>query len=63
MRVRKSDRVLQLSDIHHLSSNPDNAHNSYMFMKKMYRTAAKLGDTLFKLRNKFKTYPAPNCLY
>lgn len=28
MRVRKSDRVLQLSDIHHLSSNSDNAHNS-----------------------------------
>lgn len=56
MRIRKSERALQLSYVHHLSSNPDIAHNSYMFMKAMLGTAAYWKDTLFHLIAMLKNF-------
>lgn len=52
MRVRKQTvghHLLQLSDLHSLSNNPDLINNSFMFMKTIRGTVAYWKDVLFNL--------------
>lgn len=52
MRVRKQTvghHLLQLSDLHSLSNNPDLINNSFMFMKTIRGTVANWKDVLFNL--------------